>query len=211
MLGDDPRPLEATMYEPTRDDEITGLLGYVDQQLAAIRAAAIGLTDEQARLRPCRSALSIGGLIKHVTYGMRGATARLSGEDGAPGAIDEAGYAAHMSSFALEDDETAAEAMAAFDEERGAYLAALAATDPGAPSTEPPAPWFGIYDARPANARYYLVHQVEELARHAGHADIIREQIDGVAVPAVMLSQAGAPANDFFQPYVPRPGTIGAA
>lgn len=86
----------------------------------------------------------------------------------------------------------------------------MAGTDPGAPSTEPPAPWFGIHDARQANARYYLVHQVEELARHGGHADIIREQIDGVAVPAIVLSQAGAPANDFFQPYVPQPGTIGA-
>jgi hypothetical protein len=198
------------MYLPARHDEITGLVGYVDQQLAAIRAAAIGLTDEQARLRPCRSALSIGGLIKHVTYGMRGATARLSGDVGAPVEIDEDAYAEHAASFALTDGETAAGAIAAFDEQRTAYLAALAGTDPGAPSTEPPAPWFGVYDARPANARYYLVHQVEELARHAGHADIIREQIDGVSVPAIMLSQAGAPANDFFQPYVPQPGTLGA-
>ena len=77
------------------------------------------------------------------------------------------------------------------------------------PTVEPPAPWFGIYDARPANARYYLVHQVEEMARHAGHADIIREQIDGVSIPRIVLSEAGMPANDFFQPYVPAPGTIG--
>ena len=63
---------------------------------------------------------------------------------------------------------------------------------------------------RPANSRYYLVHQIEEMARHAGHADIIREQIDGMAVPAIMLSEAGVAANDFFQPYVPEPGTIGA-
>ena len=67
------------MYEPARDDEITGLVRYLGQQLEAIRAAAIGLTDEQVRERPCRSALSIGGLIKHATYGMRGATARLTG------------------------------------------------------------------------------------------------------------------------------------
>ena len=48
------------------------------------------------------------------------------------------------------------------------------------------------------------------MARHAGHADIIREQIDGMSVPAIVLSEAGAPANDFFQPYVAQPGTIGA-
>jgi hypothetical protein len=47
------------------------------------------------------------------------------------------------------------------------------------------------------------------MARHAGHADIIREQIDGVAIPRIVLSAAGAPANDFFQPYVPAAGTIG--
>ena len=115
-----------------------------------------------------------------------------------------------MASFALADDETGAGALANFDAARVPYLSALAAIDPSAPTTEPPSPWFGIFDARSANRRYYLVHQIEEMARHAGHADIIREQIDGMAVPAIMLSQAGAPANDFFEPYVPTPGTIGA-
>jgi hypothetical protein len=203
--------METTMYPPQRDDEITGLAGYLEQQLAAIRAAAIGLTDDQARLRPCRSALSIGGLIKHATYGMRGAIERLTGSGGPPSEIDDAAYVAHEASFALGDDETAEGAIAEFDAARVAYLAAVRATDPAAPTVEPPAPWHGIHDARPAYARYGLVHQIEELARHAGHADIIREQIDGVAVPMLVLSAAGAPANDFFQPYVARPGTIGAS
>ena len=52
------------------------------------------------------------------------------------------------------------------------------------------------------------MHLVEEFARHAGHADILREQIDGVAVPALVLTLAGAPANDFFQPYEAAPGTL---
>ena len=198
------------MYEPACDDEITGLVNYLDQQLAAIRAAAIGLTEQQARARPCRSALSIGGLIKHVAHVMRGATGRLTGIGTAPAQIDENAYAAYLSSFALTDDETAAGAVAEFDTVRVVYLAAVAATSPAGPTVEPPAPWHGIFDARPANARYYLVHQIEEMARHAGHADIIREQIDGVSVPAIVLSEAGAPANDFFEPYRPRPGTLGA-
>lgn len=197
------------MYEPANDDEITGLVRYLEEQLAAIRAAAIGLTEEQVRSRPCRSALSIGGLIKHVTHGMRGATDRLTG-GGARRVIDEDAIAAYQAGFALADDETAVGALAAFDEARVAYLAAVAATDPAGPTLEPPAPWHGIHEPRAALARYYLVHQVEEMARHAGHADIIREQLDGMAVPAIVLSQAGAPANDFFQPYVPAPGTIGA-
>jgi hypothetical protein len=54
------------------------------------------------------------------------------------------------------------------------------------------------------------VHQIEEMARHAGHADILREQIDGVACPPSCSPRPGAAANDFFQPYVPSCGTIGA-
>ena len=201
------------MYEPACDDEITGLVNYVDQQLGAIRAAAVGLTEEQARTLPCRSALSIGGLIKHTTYVMRAVTERLTndGTGAASGEIDEDAYAAHASSFALSGAETAAGAIAEFDVARVAYLAAVAGTNPASPTIEPPAPWHGIYDARPANARYYLVHQIEEVARHAGHADIIREQIDGVSVPTIVLTGAGAPPSDFFTPYVPEPGTIGAA
>jgi hypothetical protein len=197
------------MYEPASNDEITGVVNYLDQQLTAIRSAAVGLTDEQARLRPCRSALSIGGLLKHATYGMRGASARLTGA-GARTEIDEAAFAAYLGSFALGDDETAAGALQEFDRARTDYLAAVAATDPGSPTVEPPSPWHGIHDARPANARYYLVHQIEEMARHAGHADILREQIDGMAVPAIVLSEEGTPGNDYFQPYVPGPGTLGA-
>ena len=91
---------------------------------------------------------------------------------------------------------------------RAQLLATVAAADPAGDTMAPPAPWHGIFDARPIHARYYLVQLVEECARHAGHADIIREQIDGVAVPALVLTLAGANANDFFQPYQPAPGTL---
>lgn len=199
------------MYAPSTDDEISTIVGYLGQQLDAIRAAAIGLTDEQVRLRPCRSALSIGGLVKHATHGMRGAVERLGrSPDMPPPVLDEAAFAAYQDSFELRPDEAAVDTIDEFDRTRERYLAAVAATDPGSPTVEPPAPWHGIFGVRPALARYYLVHQIEELARHAGHADIVREQIDGMAIPAIVLSRAEAPANDFFQPYVPPPGTIGA-
>ena len=48
------------------------------------------------------------------------------------------------------------------------------------------------------------------MARHAGHADIIREQLDGLSVQTLQLTLEGQLANNFFQPYVPAPGTIGA-
>ena len=197
------------MYAASPDDEITGLVAYVDQQLAALRASIVGLTEDEARQAPCRSTLTIGGLLKHAIHGMATTTERLtSGVHERP--LDEAAFAAYRGSFALTGDETAAATLAAFDEARPAFLAAIAATDPDGEVTEPPAPWNGIFDARPAKARYLLVHQIEELARHAGHADILREQLDGTPVPRIVLSQEGAPANDFFEPYVPAPGTVGS-
>ncbi|MFP5022518.1 mycothiol transferase [Pseudonocardia phyllosphaerae] len=195
------------MYAPARHDEITGLVAYIDEQLTALRSAALGLTEQQARETPCRSALSIGGLIKHATYCMRGALVRLHTEV-TEQPLDAAAVAAFTDSFAVRDDESTAETIKHFDDAWADLRTAVTATDPAAETVAPPAPWHGITDARPILARYYLVHLVEEFARHAGHADIIREQIDGVAVPTLVLTLAGAPANPFFQPYEPVPGTL---
>lgn len=196
------------MYEPAIDDEITGLVGYLEQQLDALRASAFGLTEAQSRETPCRSALSIAGLIKHATHGMRGAVARLN-ETIAAGGGDA--IAAYMASFAPAADESTASLIADFDAARDEYVAAFRAADPDAEAIEPPAPWHGRFDERPIRLRYFLTHQIEEMARHAGHADIIREQLDGVSVPALVLTLEGAVPTEFFQPYVPAPGTIGAS
>ncbi|TQS42487.1 DinB family protein [Cryptosporangium phraense] len=191
------------MYAPAEHDEITGLLRYLVQQLDALRASAFGLTEAQSRETPCRSSLSIAGLIKHAAHGMRGAAARLRGTP----SMD---FDAYLASFAPAPDETTTALIAEFDAARAEYLEAFAAADPDAVTIEPPAPWHGRFTEQPVRWRYYLVHQIEEMARHAGHADIIREQLDGMSIPALVLTVEGAPANDFFQPYVPEPGTIGA-
>ena len=195
------------MYAPAQHDEVTGLVNYIDEQLTAIRAAAFGLTEEQARQTPCRSALSVGGIIKHAAYIMREALKRLRTEV-TEQPVDAAAYAAFTDSFTVRDDETVAGTIEDFDRVRAQLLATVAATDPTTDTMAPPAPWHGIFDARLIHARYFLVHLVEEWARHAGHADIIREQIDGVEVPTLVLTLAGASANDFFQPYQPTPGTL---
>jgi hypothetical protein len=204
MLTAAPTTTGGTVYAPAEDDESTTLARYADQQLAAIRACLLGLTEEQARSRPCRSALTPVGIVKHVTRVMTRAVEILGPDAG------DLDLAAHQASFVLAPGETAASVLEGFDAARPTYLAALAGADPDERTFAPAAPWDGIEDERPVRRRYQLVHQVEELARHAGHADIVREQIDGVAVPALVKTQEGAPANDFFTPYVPAPGTIGA-
>ena len=98
--------------------------------------------------------------------------------------------------------------LAQLDEIRPRYLAALAGSDPDADFLEPAAPWLGIAEPRPTKLRSAIGHQIEELARHAGHIDIIREQIDGLSVQALVLTRAGVPANPFFEPFEPAPGTI---
>lgn len=195
------------MYAPVIHQEADTIAGYADQQLDAFRAAPLGLTEEQARETPCRSALSVAGIIKHVMYGMRAAVRALT-EGVQRGPLDADAYTAYTQSFVLVGDETTAGLLVEFDELRPRYLAALAAAAPDADAVAPPAPWIGITDPRPVKLRYNLQHQIEELARHAGHIDIIREQIDGMSVQALMLTRAGAPANEFFQPYEPKPGTI---
>ena len=115
------------MYEPAANDEISGLVNYLDEQLTAIRAAAIGLTEAEVRMQPCRSTLSVGGLIKHATHVMRGATERLTGQSAGPAVYDEAALEVYVSSFRLGEDETAL----------GTLAASKAASVPSAVSSSP--------------------------------------------------------------------------
>lgn len=137
---------------------------------------AQGLTDEQARLTPTASALSIGGLIKHVSATEQGWYDFATGADGsmAGGEDAEADYA---DGFRLREDETLAGMLAAYDEvaARTDELAATADLDVAYPL--PPAPWFEPGATR--SVRRVLLHLIAETAQHAGHADIIRETIDG--------------------------------
>ena len=134
------------MYAPAPHDEITGLVNYLEVQLSAIRAAPLGLTEEQARATPCRSALSVGGIVKHTAYGLRGATTTIT--DDGRSEIDADAYAAHAASFTVGPSETMAGVLAEFDAAREACLATIAAADPDAEFLAPPAPWFGIFQPR---------------------------------------------------------------
>lgn len=200
------------MFDPSQYTESEVLVGYLEQQLHALRAAAYGLTEQQAREAPCRSALSIGGLVKHATYVMQGRDRQKTHLGALP---DAAAVALFMSSFALGDRETLADALEAYDGVRTAYLADVRSTDPGADMTAPPAPWDGIYTPTASVQRFALVHHVEEFARHAGHADIIREQIDGATAASLLMAAEGREGNDFVQPWTPATqepaGAAGAA
>jgi len=142
------------------------------------RRTVDGLTDEQARLTPTVSALCLGGLIKHVSH-VEDTWARFIVDGPASqGPPDEAAYARHAAGFRMDEGETLAGLLAAYDEvaaRTDALVTALPSLD--ASQALPEAPWF------PPNkrwsARRVFMHIVAETAQHAGHADIIRETIDG--------------------------------
>jgi hypothetical protein len=169
---------------PPVADERTGLVAYVAQQLDAFRSVAYGLTDAQARATPTPSALSVGALVKHATGVSRGWTARVRSAPDAPPKDDrpfQERVADYQDEFVMREDETLADLLARFDAQAEQTLDALRGADPDTPVPVPrDAPWFPS-DVTHWSVRWVALHLIEELARHAGHADIIRELIDGAA------------------------------
>ncbi len=146
-----------------------------------LRFTARDLDDEQARQRSTVSALTIGGLVKHVTAVERGwADFIVNGPAGLPdfSAMTEADYAARADGFRLLPDETLAGVLAEYAAVAGRtdeLVASLPDLDADHPL--PPAPWYEPGTRQ--SARRTLLHIASETAQHAGHADIIRESLDG--------------------------------
>jgi hypothetical protein len=137
-----------------------------------------GLSEEQIRLHPTISTLSIGGLMKHVTLVEQNWTDFITRGTSAIGGGDAASFAQHATTFDLTDDETAAALLERYKETATAteaLITTLPSLDVSHPLPE--APWFE--EGASWSARRVLVHIVAETAQHAGHADIIRETIDG--------------------------------
>lgn len=183
------------MYLPDTHDELTSLGACLEVQLEALRTSAHGLDDEQARLTPLRSALSIGGILKHCCFVMKGSLmgAGILSSD----RVDEDFYA----SFALADDESLTDVLGRFDALREPYLTMCREGDLDAVLPVGPMPWYQLDEARPATLRYLYVAHIEEFARHAGHADIIREQIDGATSLELAYAVQGWPGNEFVTPW----------
>jgi len=144
-----------------------------------LRFAARDLTDEQAVARPTVSALCIGGIVKHVAAMEQAWVQFALGEPSLVTAeFDEAGAKAHADTFRLLDGETLAGVLAGYEQVSARTDGLVAGgVDLDAARPLPAAPWF------PPGARWTtrraLLHVIAETAQHAGHADVIREAIDG--------------------------------
>jgi uncharacterized damage-inducible protein DinB len=125
-----------------------------------------GLTDEQARRRLVPSKTSVLSLVKHCTFVERvwfdvAREGRTRAELGLPETVDK--------SFDLSDDDTV-------ESVRAGYLAAVASAEAIAATCS--LNDVALHNRRsPMSLRWIYLHLIEELARHAGHGDILREQI----------------------------------
>lgn len=170
-------------------DEREGLRAYIAQQQYAFLAVSFALTDDQARSTPTVSALSIGALIKHATGVQRGWMQRVASAPEAPPADDrpmEVRQAEYTDEFVMRDDETLPELLEKFEAQNAETLRLVETVDLGAAVPVPrDAPWFPK-DLDAWSVRWVLFHMIDELARHAGQADIIRETIDGATLYELM-------------------------
>jgi hypothetical protein len=187
---------------PALTDERELLLAYLAQQRDGIRYAAHGLTEAQARLTPSASALSIGGLLKHVATMERGWIAMVL-QRPHPASPSETA-ARYEEGFRLLAHETLADALADYARvarDTEAIVRAIPDLHHAVPVPKG-VPWFPA-DVEAWTVRWVLLHLIEETARHAGHADIIRESIDGATMYALMAAAEGWPATDWLQPWTP--------
>jgi uncharacterized damage-inducible protein DinB len=187
---------------PPVADERDGLLKYIAQQRAGIRYAAYGLTEEQIRMTPTESEICIGGLIKHVTACERGWIDTML-QRKKPQSVEDAA-AAYGADWQVDDDDTLAGLLADYEACARETEEAVASIDDLSMPVPVPrdAPWFP-QDVDAWSARWVLLHLVEEIARHAGHGDIVREHIDGATMYALMAGAEGWPETPWLKPWQP--------
>ncbi|MBO0713126.1 MAG: DinB family protein [Acidimicrobiales bacterium] len=158
--------------------EAAELLETLAHHRGFLRYTVRDLSDEQAAQRTTVSELCLGGLIKHVAEVERGWINFIVEGPSAVGGGGPEALAAHMGGFRMTPDDTLEALLAAYDEvanRTAEVVSGLSDLDQSQPLPE--APWF------PPGARWtarrVLLHVLAETSQHAGHADIIREALDG--------------------------------
>jgi hypothetical protein len=176
-----------THRETTVTTVVTGERADLQEALTAHRGFLLqtvqGLTDEQARQRTTVSELTLGGLIKHVAEVEQGWVDFVLEGPAAMGGNDWNGeptpemIEAFTSGFRLLPDETLEGVLARYEEVARRTDELVATVDLDLSHPLPEAPWFEEGARR--SARRVFLHIVGETAQHAGHADILREALDG--------------------------------
>jgi uncharacterized damage-inducible protein DinB len=144
-----------------------------------LRFTVRGISDEQARTRTTASELTLGGVLKHVAHQEASwVQFILDGPAAIATPTDEAGFQKWADEFRLLPGETLADVLAEYEDiARRTDELVRTLPDLDASHPLPEAPWFPPGARR--SVRRVFLHIVAETSQHAGHADILRESIDG--------------------------------
>lgn len=176
-----PTIVDETAAAPAVSRERADLLEALTKQRHFLRFTTRDLTDEQAGQRTTASELCLGGLIKHVSTVERNWVTFIVEGPSAMGDFDdmtEEDWGRRADEFRMLPGETLADVLKAYEEvahRTDELVVSLPDLDAAHPL--PKAPWFE--PGAQWSARRTLLHIVAETAQHAGHADIIREALDG--------------------------------
>ena len=179
LVAHDGRMTNSTAPVPgTTNTERAELASALAKHRGFLRHTVEGLDDEQAGRRTTVSELCLGGLIKHVALVEAGWVGFIEQGPGAIGGTDPEAMQAHADTFRMLPGETLAGLLDSYGQVAATtekLLSTLPSLDfsqplPEAPWFEPGARW---------SARQVFLHILAETSQHAGHADIIRESLDG--------------------------------
>lgn len=166
---------------PDVTDERDGLATFAAQQLRQIAATLHGLDREQLAAAPSASAMTLGALTRHCLWvaqrnvlAIHAAPGCPEGPQRTPAQVEAEGT---IQPDALRPEDTAGSLIEELHSAADELDAAIRAADPDTSVPIPEEPWFS--GSEHWNVRRCALHMVEEFARHAGHADVIRESIDG--------------------------------
>ncbi len=150
-------------------DERETLVSFLNQNRFVMLWKIDGLDEAQARTAVVPSGTSMLGLVKHLVWVERGWFLRfIDGQElNYPWTDDDPD-----ADFRIEDDETIASISQLYVDAVAEANAVIESAD----SLD----ITGERRGKERSLRWVLVHMIEETARHAGHADIIRESLDGV-------------------------------
>lgn len=162
------------MSEQVTTGERADLLESLTRHRELLLRTVRGITDEQAARRTTVSALCLGGLVKHVAFvEARWARFMVEGASAMAGGDPDTWSA----QFRMAEGETLVGLLDRYAEVARHTDALVATLDLDASRELPAAPWF-TPGAR-WTVRRVLLHLIAETAQHSGHADIIREALDG--------------------------------
>lgn len=162
---------------PSRERE--DLIQLLDEQREMFRITLRGIGEEQARTRTTASELTLGGLLHHLVRCERDWTRVLVERDeNAEQKLED-----YAGEYIIAEDETVPGLLAEW-ERISANTAELirAVDDLDASIPTPKNPW--VPGRVWWSARFLILHILREIAQHSGHADIIREELDGANTTA---------------------------